>query len=294
MDLGCLLRLGNPWNKAQAAGATGQDGAGQRRAGAQLVEKLLQFDDQAVEIRWGQGAWQLWAGPVFLKDFGKKEQDARTAMHLIRELHLNARGRLGAPQAVAEYWLSNGSPSQTLRPMVLATLAFDPAEPERHASGRAVDAARARARLLSFANNEAEARRALAVFEHYHFDRVSLCWRADADLHVFSEQYRRHANEARRPGRFRPARIAITSAKPIHVVKPDAKPADPKEPEIDPRVGSQLVAAGPPTLAGEQYPRPGEPARTDSLQLAAGPLHQVGDIVGTGGSGCDHRPLRLG
>src|SRR6267142_6737191 len=54
-----------------------------------LVEKLQSFDEQAIEIRWGQGGWQLWAGSVFLKDFGKKEQDARISMHLIRDLHLD-------------------------------------------------------------------------------------------------------------------------------------------------------------------------------------------------------------
>ena len=60
------------------------------------------FDEHGIEVRLAGGSWQLWAGTVFLKDFGKKEQEAHSAMHLIRELHLNARGCLGAIRAALQ------------------------------------------------------------------------------------------------------------------------------------------------------------------------------------------------
>jgi hypothetical protein len=208
-----------------------------------VAENLQQFDEHAIEVRWASGDWQLWAGTVFLKDFGKKEQEARTAMHLIRELHLNARGRLGTPQAVAEYWLSDGQPPQ-VAPEGARTLAFDPESLSViESEGQWLLRDRRRA-LLTFGNNEAEARRALAVFNRYRFDRVSFVGDPTPSFMYFL------GSNGDLQTKFAAQQSAETegltrgAAKPVHVVKGGVKPADPKRADIDPREKSTLLPPG--------------------------------------------------
>ena len=244
-----LAWICQPLAFGQVAGSGAQqaiqetDGRAGSAAAVVLNEKLESFDERAVELRWGQGGWQLWAGPVFLKDFGKKEQDARNVLNVMRELHLDARGRLGAPQAVAEYWLSAGQPPRAA-PEGAHTLAFDATSLSVvQAEGQWLLRDRRRA-LLSFGANESEARRALAVFEHYHFDRFGYIGEPTPCFMYFlssSDQMQRE-QVGSQPSRL-PDSFAKT-AKPIHVVNNGPKQPDPKSGEIDPRTSSQLLPPG--------------------------------------------------
>jgi hypothetical protein len=78
------------------------------------AEDLISFDPRAVELRWEDNRWQLVAGGVVLKDFGRRETDARDALRLIRDLRLTQVGRVGTPQPVMEYWLCDGKAPQGL------------------------------------------------------------------------------------------------------------------------------------------------------------------------------------
>lgn len=207
------------------------------------IEKLQRFDEQAVEIRWGPSGWQLWSGTVFLKDFARKEEDARTALHLVRELHLNARGRLGAPQAVAEYWLSNGRPP-TAAPQGFRTLAFDPTTLSVvQVEGQWMLRELKRV-LLSFGNNEAEARRALAVFERHHFDRVCFIGEPTPSFMYFLSSAEEHEKQFVAEDGSTSPESSTHSTKAVHIVKTGANPADPKRSAIDPKVGSPLLPPG--------------------------------------------------
>lgn len=71
-------------------------------------ENLTTFDYRLAELRWAEDHWQLWAGAVWLKDFGRREHEAREALRLVRELRLTQHGVVGTPQPVMEYWLADG------------------------------------------------------------------------------------------------------------------------------------------------------------------------------------------
>ncbi len=242
-----LAYLGQPVALGQSAGYEGQrlpteQGIRPDSPTARPPSETLEsFDLEKAELRWGQGGWQLWAGSVFLKDFGKKEQDARTVLHLIRELHLDTRGRLGAPQAVAEYWLSAGKPPSAA-PDGARTLAFDPSRLSVVQVDNQWMLRDRRRTLLGFGTNEAEARRALGVFDHYHFDRVAFVGEPTPSFMYFLS-----SSDEMQEKRSVPAELQESlkdAAKPIHVVKAGSKQADPKQSGIDPRAGSQLLPPG--------------------------------------------------
>jgi hypothetical protein len=71
-------------------------------------ENLVTFDYRRAEVRWMDQRWQLLADGVWLKDFGRREADARDALRTIQSLRLTQRGTVGTPAPVMEYWLSDG------------------------------------------------------------------------------------------------------------------------------------------------------------------------------------------
>jgi hypothetical protein len=134
------------------------------------VETLTTFDSRLAELRWDGNRWQLWAGDVWLKDFGKHESEAREALRLVRELRLTQHGSIGTPQPVVEYWLAGGhapqGPSASLRtfPFEPANLHVDPIQGQW--------CLRDRQRISFMFTKAEEARQALAVIRHYGFKRV--------------------------------------------------------------------------------------------------------------------------
>jgi hypothetical protein len=75
-------------------------------------ENLVHFDYRQAELRWIDQHWQLVAGTVWLKDFGRREADARAALRTIQNLHLTERGTVGTPVPIMEYWLTEGAAPQ--------------------------------------------------------------------------------------------------------------------------------------------------------------------------------------
>src|SRR5262245_58426339 len=73
-----------------------------------LRENLTAFDYRSAEVEWQDGRWQIRAGSVWLKDFGRQERDAREALNVIRDLRLTQYGTVGAARPVIEYWLADG------------------------------------------------------------------------------------------------------------------------------------------------------------------------------------------
>jgi hypothetical protein len=238
-------------------------------------ERLEAFDEQALDLRWGQGGWQLWAGPVILKDFGRNEQDGRTVVNLIRELHLDTRGRLGAPHAVAEYWLSGGKPPQAA-PNGARTLAFDAASLSvQQVNSQWMLRDRSRA-LLAFGNNEAEARRALAVFQHYHFDHVGY---VGDPIPTF--MYFLSSSNAMERAEATAARSTRAGMQMKDGSGQDASAAnshhDSKRKEIDPRKGTQLLPPGRQLIQVSSLP--GQTNLPDRLPFnwQKAKIHQLGE-----------------
>jgi hypothetical protein len=71
------------------------------------------FDSGSLQIKYQNDGWQLWAGPMLIKDFGRAENEAREALQLFRDLRVNSRGIIGG---VFEFWLADGeAPSGIVR-----------------------------------------------------------------------------------------------------------------------------------------------------------------------------------
>jgi len=148
-------------------------------------------------------------------------------------------GRPGGCRILAIEWAASERGPEGFR-----TLAFDPTTLSvLQADGQWTLRERRRV-LLSFGNNEAEARRALAVFEHHHFDRVSYIGEPTPSFMYFLSSNGGFAKEVRGSGQLHLAGFAEANSCDNSCRKGWSQPADPKRSEIDPRVGSQLLPPG--------------------------------------------------
>ena len=59
------------------------------------LETTAGFNGEQAELVWRDSRWQLVAGNVFLKDFGRYETEGREVLRVVRDLHLNSRTTLG-------------------------------------------------------------------------------------------------------------------------------------------------------------------------------------------------------
>jgi hypothetical protein len=141
---------------------------------AQPTENLRPFDPHEVRLAWNNRRWQLVHRGEVLKDFGGNDQEARQALRLIQELHLNQHATLGAPQPVLEYWLSDGKPPRGGGHRGLRTVPLDPASLRvEQVEGQWIlrDTTRV---FFNFNQGADEARQALAVLRKYHFDQIGV------------------------------------------------------------------------------------------------------------------------
>jgi hypothetical protein len=142
-----------------------------QQTAAPLSEKLFTFDPQRAEVVWYQNHWQLVADAHVLKDFGRREVEARLALRLVRELHLNQHGVVGVPEPVMEYWLSNGHAPHGVT-TGLHLMPIDPAAlrvEQTQGQWCVRDSGRV---LFNFRTNEADAHEALAVLRKYGFTQI--------------------------------------------------------------------------------------------------------------------------
>jgi hypothetical protein len=196
MRRGALLLM--VWSAGWAV-ALGQGGqgpaaparpAGEGRTGAgpeapAPPENLRTFDPQEVRLDWNNRRWQLVAGQTVLKDFGFREQEARQALRLIQELHLNQYGTVGTARPVLEYWLSDGHPPARLSSGV-RTLPLDPGGlrlEQYQGQWCLCDAQRV---LFAFGTDAEEARQALAVLRKYGFNEVGVLGQVTLSMMVFA------------------------------------------------------------------------------------------------------------
>jgi len=145
---------------------------------------LQTFDPQSVRLEWARGQWQLLADGNVLKEFGHRQLEARQALRVIQDLHLNQHGTVGGPAPVMEYWLADGQAPQSygagLRtvPMVPAGLRVE----QVHGQWCVRDAQRV---LFNFGEHAGEAQQALAVLRKYGFTQVGILGPGPASMMVF-------------------------------------------------------------------------------------------------------------
>ncbi len=151
---------------------------------AAAAERLTPFDNELARVDWSSEGWRVVAGSVVLKDFGRRESEARQALRLIRELRINQHGIIGAPTPALEYWLSDGLPPRgpaaglhTL-PIDLASLRVD----QRQTQWVLRDNRR---ELFNLGVNEDAARQALAVIQKYGFTEVGAVNPASPSMLIF-------------------------------------------------------------------------------------------------------------
>ncbi len=139
---------------------------------AALTENLTTFDGSHIQLVWQDQTWKFVAGGTVVKDFGRRESDARQALRLIHNLGLTQHGTVGSPVALMEYWLSDGH-----TPMGFATgmrtLAIDSASLKAEQRlGQWVVRDRLRV-WFNFGLRGDEAQQALLVMQKYGFTQVA-------------------------------------------------------------------------------------------------------------------------
>jgi hypothetical protein len=134
-------------------------------------ENLVPFDYRSADLRWVNGRWELHSGGVKVRDFGKREADARDALRVVRALRLTQYGTVGHPQPIMEYWLSDGqAPRSTgsglrMTPFDQGSLRVE----EIQGQWCVRDDNKV---LFNFGPERPQAEQALAVIRHYGFNRV--------------------------------------------------------------------------------------------------------------------------
>ncbi len=225
-------------------------------------ELLTAFDNTLARVDWSSEGWSLVVGGATLKEFGRRESDARLALRLIRELRLNQHGIIGSPTPSLEYWLSNGLPPRG--PVAgLHLLPID--SPSLHVEQTASQwVLRDKQRILfNFGGDEGAAHQTLAVIHKYGFTEVGAVNQAAPSMVVFFA---------------RPDALATTDFAPLH----PARQADtPDKPAIDPLSPAGRLLAQHPGVAANAPVEPAVP-----------PLRQVG-LSGNGLFATSSTPDRI-
>ncbi len=180
------------------------------------VENLQSFDGRDARLVWNDRRWQIVVGERVLKDFGRRENDARGALRLIQDLELTQRGTVGAPAPVMEYWLSHGHGPTGITPGLRA-LAIDLSS-LRVEQIQAQWCLRDDLRILyNFGLRPQEAQRALAIVRKYGFDRIAVLGQAAPEMTVWlcsAEPWNTSGPLASAHGRARPQKQANPSPGP--------------------------------------------------------------------------------
>jgi hypothetical protein len=215
---------------------------------------LQSFDSSQAELRWTNRHWQLVAGGVVLKDFGRRESEARAALRLVRELRLSQRGTIGSPHPVMEYWLADGHAPQGLV-AGLHPVPLDPASlraEEIQGQWWVRDDQRA---LFNFGGAAEDAREAVAVLRRYDFTQFVPVGLPAPDMQVFLGSGSALAPRRILAPRLAPASPALARTfPPGHATGPATpeaavrrtsfeQPASSKPPHAPASLGDQLAEA---------------------------------------------------
>jgi len=169
---------------AVPAGQALKPGPAAEKKEAESIENLIAFNPDQLSLEWSLSNWQLRAGKVLLKDFGRNENAARLMLQALRELRLTQYGTVGSPKPVLEYFLSEGkAPCGLASGLRVFPLDQRSLRVERtYAQWCVRDAYHL---LLNFESNEEDARNALVILRKYHFTQVGAIGSTNPPLLIF-------------------------------------------------------------------------------------------------------------
>ncbi len=227
------------------------NGAGAVPAVAAVPANTIAFDPDQAELRWQDNRWQLYAGPVFLKDFGRYEAEGREVLRVVRELRLNSQTSLGSPRPIMEYWLSNGEAPHG-HVTGLRTVAIEPASlAAEQVQGQWClhDGTRI---LFNFGQQADACRQALAAVQRYGFNQVGYVGQVAPVMLVFlnNPTVAPVAAGSPTPSRAPESRFPHLLGNPSPAAQTAQAP--PQQPAQMPQVPSQPLAAQPSPSAQQQ------------------------------------------
>ncbi|MBA4189229.1 MAG: hypothetical protein C0467_14630 [Planctomycetaceae bacterium] len=79
-------------------------------------ENKFSLNARDVTLKRVSGGWQIWGGFKLLRDFGDRENDARNALRVYKDLRPTEWVTIGSPKPIVEYGLIDGRPPTTLMP----------------------------------------------------------------------------------------------------------------------------------------------------------------------------------
>lgn len=134
-------------------------------------EAKFAIDSGAVTVKKIGGSWQVWAGPLPLKNLGNDETGAKDIVRVMHEQRPTEWVQIGSPRPIVEYGLTNGRPAITagfpraVAPIDLRTVRVEPVK----GVWCLKDAGNIH---FNFGLNKGDADQALAVIRKYGFNRI--------------------------------------------------------------------------------------------------------------------------
>lgn len=138
-----------------------------------LVENLITFNPDSLDLIWSQGTWQLRCDGQLIRDFGTSETAARQMLLVLRQLRVNQYGSVGQDRPVLEYWLTDGQAPQGFT-TGLRMSSLDPQTLRVEKSYGQWCIRDAYRPLFSFGKSEQEAQQSLAILRKYHFTQLGV------------------------------------------------------------------------------------------------------------------------
>lgn len=149
-----------------------------------LKEDCIRFDYRRAEVERIGDRWKIVVGPMWLKDFGNSEREARQALRIIRHYRMNQQCFVGRPDPPMEYYLVNGrAPVGSLGGE--DCVSFNPANIEVKRIGGRWKIVEGTHWIMDFSNKEGEARMAFKIIKKYGFNRICFVGRPDPSMIYF-------------------------------------------------------------------------------------------------------------
>jgi hypothetical protein len=153
-------------------------------AAEQKNENLTPLHPQQVDLQWKDDHWLLMDDGVTIKDFGRRENEARVALRLIRDLGLTQHATIGSPMPVMEYWLVDGhAPTRVARGLRTKPIDLESLKVEQSQKQWVIrDVYQI---LFNFGSHEQDARQAAEVIRRYRFTQLGVLGQGNPAMLVF-------------------------------------------------------------------------------------------------------------
>ena len=139
---------------------------------ANALDERVPFDWRQVRVqRDVSGTWKLVAGGHTLANFGASERDARMAHAAVVHYRLSEEHRVGGPEPVARYFLSDGQAPLGMMPGVMNE-SFRPEALSVHQVGARYYLSQGSHPVLDCGTRPDEAKHLLEVVKQNHFDHL--------------------------------------------------------------------------------------------------------------------------